>query len=173
MVSPSAPLTLDIPDRKLSTWQRIADLLASSSGVPAALIMRVHPSEIEVFISSHSAGNPYKQNERAQLNSGLYCETVMSTGEPLLVPDALSDPEWNHNPDIELGMVYYLGFPLRWPNGETFGTVCVLDRENNQKATSNGELMALLAKIIESDLEGVFEVAELKRSLEHLQAQLP
>jgi len=173
MVTPSAPLTLDIPDRKLSTWQRIADLLASSSGVPAALIMRAHPSEIEVFISSHSDGNPYKQNERAQLNSGLYCETVMSTGEPLLVPNALSDPVWDHNPDIELGMVFYLGFPLRWPSGETFGTICVLDRENNQKETNNRELMALLAKIIENDLEGFFEVAELKQSLEHLKADLP
>ena len=71
--------------------------------VPSALIMRVEPPHIKVLIASESEGNPYEPDEEASLNTGLYCETVMSTHRPLLVPDALQDEEWKSNPDIKLG----------------------------------------------------------------------
>ena len=35
------------------------------------------------------------------------------------------------NPDIKLGMISYLGVPISWPDGEIFGTICVLDRQSN------------------------------------------
>jgi hypothetical protein len=63
--------------------QITADLLAEIAGAPAALIMRVHAHEIEVFVASHSPSNVYHPGEKAQLNTGLYCETVMSTQSKL------------------------------------------------------------------------------------------
>jgi len=56
----------------------------------------------------------------------------MKTRQPLLVPDALRDEEWKSNPDIKLGMISYLGFPISWPDGEIFGTICVLDNKRNE-----------------------------------------
>jgi hypothetical protein len=50
----------------------------------------------------------------------------MKTRQFLLVPDALADQEWNANPDMKLGMISYMGVPVAWPNGEIFGTICVL-----------------------------------------------
>ncbi|ATX79008.1 PAS domain S-box-containing protein/HDIG domain-containing protein [Mariprofundus aestuarium] len=146
-----------IPDSQVARWQRTADLLAKSSEVPAALIMRADSQEIEVFISSDSEGNPYRRGERAKLDTGLYCEMVMASREPLLVSDATQYPEWDHNPDIKLGMIYYLGFPLLWPDGQVFGTLCLLDRKDNPEATAKRELMALLKEVIESDLKALFE----------------
>src|ERR1700739_3318751 len=35
------------------------------------------------------------------------------------------------NPDIKLGMTSYLGFPITWPNGDIFGTICVLDSKSH------------------------------------------
>ena len=63
----------------------------------------------------------------AKLNTGLYCETVMATRSPLHVPNALNDPDWKNNPDVELDVISYLGIPLIWPDGSVFGTICVLD----------------------------------------------
>ncbi|MFH0959867.1 MAG: hypothetical protein V1897_14315 [Pseudomonadota bacterium] len=60
-----------IPDVTLTQWQGIADLMASVCSVPAALIMKVHPSEIEVLISAKVSGNPYHPGEKAPLNTGL------------------------------------------------------------------------------------------------------
>ncbi|ATX82746.1 PAS domain-containing protein [Mariprofundus ferrinatatus] len=167
MSYPSKP---EVPDFLRSKWQKLTDILAKSSGFPAALIMRVIPPEIEVFVSSNSAGNPYESGERASLDTGLYCETVMATHEQLHVPDAMKSPEWDHNPDIKLGMVCYLGLPIEWPDGEPFGTVCILDRKDNPKARDNVELMELLKEIIELDLRHLAETERARRedSLGHI-----
>ena len=55
----------------------------------------------------------------------------MKTRQSLLVADALRDEEWKSNPDIKLGMISYLGFPITWPDGQVFGTICVLDKKEN------------------------------------------
>ncbi len=62
---------LDVPDAIVAKWQRIVDLMARTVDVPAALIMRVDPPQVEVFVSSAGAGNPYKKGEGAQLDNGL------------------------------------------------------------------------------------------------------
>jgi PAS domain S-box-containing protein len=149
-----------IPDEVILKWQRIVDLMAKTVGVPAGLIMRVDPPQIEVFVSSETGGNPYEQGERADLDSGLYCETVMKQRSPLLVPDALHDPQWDHNPDIALGMIYYFGFPLVWPDGEIFGTLCVLDRKDNPHVSTYKDLLSEFQHIIEGDLRILCEAFE-------------
>src|SRR5262245_22981583 len=111
-----------VPVEIITKWQEIVDLLAEIIHVPAALVMKVEPPNVKVLVSSESNGNPYEQGEFAALNTGLYCETVMKTRRPLLVPDALAEEEWKSNPDIRLGMRSYLGFPIAWPNGDVFGT---------------------------------------------------
>src|SRR5260221_6688224 len=105
---------IDIPQVVTDKWQEITNLLAELVQVPAALVMRIEPPEISVFVASKSQGNPYQPRERACLNTGLYCETVMRTRQFLLVPDARDDDEWRSNPDIKLGMISYLGLPISW-----------------------------------------------------------
>src|SRR5258708_1906165 len=123
--------TIEVPPKVVRKWQDIVNLIAEIIKVPAALIMKVEPPNISVFVSSESPGNPYHRQETACLNTGLYCETVMSTRQQLLVPDALADEEWCSNPDVKLGMTSYLGLPITWPDGEIFGTLCVLDDKRN------------------------------------------
>jgi len=119
----------DVPLKYTQKWQKTLNVVADIFDVPAALIMRVWPGQIEVLVSSLSGGNPYEEHEKADLGTGLYCETVMATQAQLLVPNALEDPEWENNPDVELDMINYLGVPLIWPDGEIFGTMCVLDKK--------------------------------------------
>ena len=149
-----------IPDATISKWQRIVDLMAELVNVPAGLIMKVDPPQIEVFISSKTEDNPYEKGERANLDTGLYCETVMEQRGPLLVPDAREDPDWEHNPDIKLGMVSYLGFPIEWPDGEIFGTICVLDNKKNPYSSTYKKLVAEFKGLIDSDLEMLIAIKE-------------
>ncbi|NMC77134.1 MAG: PAS domain S-box protein [Candidatus Methanofastidiosa archaeon] len=158
----------DLPEEILEKWQRIVNLIAKIIRVPACLIMKVDPPEIEVFLSSKTEGNPYHKGERASLNTGLYCETVMQKRESLLVPDATKDSEWDHNPDIALGMVYYLGFPIQWPDGQIFGTICVLDYKNNPNATTYKDLINEFKTTIETDLDNFLKKYELEHEKEKL-----
>jgi len=151
-----------IPEDLLAKWQSIVDLLADIINVPAALITRVKPPKIEVFLSSASEGNPYGSGDLADLGTGLYCETVMEKREPLLVPNALEDPVWIDNPDVSLGVISCLGFPLEWPDGEIFGTICVLDNKANPYSDTYKKLMAEFKASIEGDLATIVHVEEVK-----------
>jgi len=68
----------------LADWQMIVDLMAEICDVPAGLVMRITGDDIEVFASSRTEGNPYHVGEKETLlGSGLYCEHVVKTRNPL------------------------------------------------------------------------------------------
>lgn len=162
----------DIPDKIVAKWQKIVDLMSKVIGVPAGLIMKVHPKEIEVFVSSGTEGNPYEKGEKAQLKTGLYCETVMAQRRQLLVPDARKNPKWDHNPDIKLNMVAYLGLPLIWPDGEIFGSICVLDNKENPYSAVYQKLLAQFRETVEANLQMILESEEHRKQIEEAQQKL-
>jgi len=145
----------DIEMPKMKKWQYLVDILASIFEVPAGLIMRVGQENIEVLISSNSEGNPYIPGEHTNLGSGLYCETVMKTASQLKIADALQDENWNDNPDIKLGMISYLGVPLIWPDGNIFGTICVLDKRRREFSDAQQSLLWNFKKFIEKDFSSL------------------
>jgi PAS domain S-box-containing protein len=159
----------EVPSEIVRKWQEIVDLLAELIHVPSALIMRVEPPNIKVFVSSESKGNPYEPNELASLNTGLYCETVMNTRQQLLVPDAVNDEAWKSNPDIKLGMISYLGLPIVWPDGQIFGTICVLDNKRNAYSDLYLRLMLQWREVVQADLRWL---AALRGQLSEREAEI-
>lgn len=142
------------PDAELvERWQKVVDIMAKLVGVPAGLIMRIVEEDIEVFLSSRTEGNPYKPGDKEHLHgSGLYCETVINSKRPLLIPNALKDPEWSSNPDIKLDMISYFGMPILYPDGRPFGTICILDQKENAYSDTFIELVQRFREIVEGNL---------------------
>ncbi|MBT6615122.1 MAG: PAS domain S-box protein, partial [Deltaproteobacteria bacterium] len=151
----------DVPNEYLEKWQKTVNLLAKIFEVPAGLIMRVWPDQLEVLVSSKSEGNPFEPYEKADLNTGIYCETVMKTQSQLVVPAATQDEEWKNNPAIDLNMTFYLGIPLIWPDDQIFGTICVLDSKTRSFSKNYQELMWEFKKSIESDFKLIEQNKEL------------
>lgn len=149
----------------IENCQVMLNNLAEISQVPAALIMKVEEPFIEVFASSESPGNPYKVGDKECL-PGLYCETVINKREKLLVPNALKDENWNKTPDIKMGMISYLGFPLLFPNGDVFGTICVLDSKERVFDKNCERLLLMLKSLFEESLKSLSLVAQKNRVLE-------
>ncbi len=147
-------------------WRALLDVLSEVMHIPAALVMRVHADEIEVFERSGNPGNVYKKGERAKLGTGLYCEEVMSSRKLLTVPDATKDPRWDHNPDIKLGMISYMGYPILWPGGEVFGTICVLDTKENSYTPVQRRLLEQFRETVQGDLAMIREKEALSREIE-------
>ncbi len=141
----------EVPQDYMHRWQHLANLMAQAADVPAALVTRVWPEQIEVLVSSVGEANPFKAEEMSDLGIGLYCETVMSTREPLMVPNALEDPEWADNPDVELNMIAYLGLPLIWPDDSLFGSICIFDSNAHVYSTETQGLLWQLKEAIEAD----------------------
>ncbi|MBN2566434.1 MAG: GAF domain-containing protein [Candidatus Eisenbacteria bacterium] len=163
--------TPNVPDEIVGKWQQVVNTIAELLHVPAALIMRVDPPHIEVFRASESPGNPYEVGAREHLR-GLYCETVIEKRDRLLIPNALKDEKWKHNPDIKLGMTAYLGFPLIWPNGEVFGTVCALDSRENAFGGVHERLLSQFRDLIEGHLALLFRSREIEAKADALAKSL-
>jgi len=161
-----------VPSEMLESWQQTLDLLSEIVDTPAVLIMRVHPTEIEVFASSHSQGNPYKPKDKEHLGHGLYCETVMKECREIHIPNALKDADWDNNPDIKLGMIAYCGLPLHWPDGSTFGTICMLDSKEHSYSQQFRNLLARFQNAIETNLITLFQQAKLQLHNQQLEQKV-
>jgi len=141
----------NFPDWVLLKWQDIADVLAESLGIAAALIVKTENEFLEVLISSNSENNPYLVGRKEKWD-GLYSETVIKTQNKLSVPNATKDKGWDKKPDVKLGMIAYLGFPINFPDNLPFGTLCVLDNKERSFTLLNEKLICQFKDMIELDL---------------------
>jgi PAS domain S-box-containing protein len=163
---------LAIPADVLRNWQRIVDLLANIMRVPSAVVTRMEPphfTEYRTVVSSNSKGNPFPVDETFSMSIGTFCETVIKNREPLLVANAAEDDHWKSAPELQVGMVSYLGFPVVWPDGRMFGTICVLDDKANRYSDTYQELLLHCRDVLEGDLQ---TLARLGSELEEQRAQL-
>lgn len=145
-------------------WQNMLNLAAELLGVPAGLITRINGNEIEVFLSSNSEGNPYREGLKTNYpDSGFYCEWVARHRQMMLLPDARMDPMWKDNGAIKINMVSYLGMPIMRPDGEVFGTICFLDSKENKHNQTIIRLADQFKKMIELTLNAIFTKEELLR----------
>jgi PAS domain S-box-containing protein len=163
--SSSVAHSIEVPSEIIRKWQEIVNLLAEIMHVPSASIMRVDPPHIKVFVSSTSEGNPC---EPGALDTGPYCETVMKTGQPLLIPDALENEAWKANPHVRPGMISYLGVPIAWPNGRIFGTICVRDNKRNEYSEAYLKLLLHFRDMLQADLKSHAEIEERETKIRRL-----
>src|SRR6202051_3398378 len=163
--SSSVAHSIEVPSEMIRKWQEIVNLLAEIMHVPSASIMRIDPPHIKVFVSSTSEGNPC---EPGALDTGPYCEIVMKTGQPLLIPDALENEAWKANPYVRLGLVSYLGVPIGWPNGRIFGTICVRDNKRNEYSEAYLKLLLHFRDMLQADLKSHAEIEERETKIRRL-----
>ena len=153
----------ELSDEFLNKWQKIVDLLSEMLDVPAALIMRINEDNMEVLLKNENADNPYNIGDKESLNEGLYCETVIGKDKELLVENAIENEKWKDNPDVKLNMISYYGLPIKWPDREMFGTICVLDKKTKKFNKNQKELLARFKDVIEDDLELIISKKELQK----------
>lgn len=147
-------------------WNGLVDTVSALVDVPAVLIMHLVDERIEVFCSSKSEGSPYNVGDSEHFaDSGLYCEWVINNQDRLLVPNALTDPAWDRNPDIALNMISYLGYPVNYPDGTPFGTVCILDSQENAYSRHIQKFLEQLKGIIEDQILLIEQRHELLETL--------
>ena len=149
----------DIPADLSQKWQEVVDLIARLADVPSCLLMKTHAPDHSVLISNSQACNPYEVGKVFNLGDKLYCRNVIEDNDELVVEDAGTDPFWNDNEDMEdLGMSFYVGLPVLWPDDTIFGTICILDRKVNERALLFREGLKKFRDVIETDLTLLVEM---------------
>lgn len=158
-----------IPGEILAIWQRVVDSASALLSVPSVMINRLEPPDLEVFRSNLSPENPFPTGARMPM-MGLYCEAAAKRRKQVEVVDARKDPEWAQSPTAKAGIFAYLGFPLCWPDGEVFGTLCAVDTREHRWGTEARNLLLTFKDAIEAHLALVITMERLhnkNHELEH------
>ncbi len=163
--------TTVVPAQIVDIWQSVVDSAAKLLAVPSVMINRLEPPELEVFRSNVGRGNPFVSGARMPM-MGLYCEAAAKRRQRVRVEDARKEPEWIDSPTARAGIFAYLGFPVLWPDGEIFGTICAVDTKENRWGTEAEGLLQTLKDAIEAHLALVITLEELHRKNDELQRAL-
>lgn len=153
---------LDTPHDLISIekWQKTINLLAKLFDAPAGFLVQYTPNGFQVTIASEQDSNPYPAGGIIDPDANIFCRRIVETREELYVSNAKIEPCWDTNPEVrDDGFTSYLGVPVFWPDGEVFGTFCVMDYEETDYQDTYIELIHHLKDILEADLSmlGLYE----------------
>jgi phosphoribosyl 1,2-cyclic phosphodiesterase/CheY-like chemotaxis protein len=83
-----------------------------------------------------------------------FCAHAILNDEVLIVPDAFQDPRFADNPLVtgEPHVRFYAGCPLKLPDGNLVGTLCLIDTRPRQLDDARINLLRDLGKLAETEL---------------------
>jgi GAF domain-containing protein len=160
-----------IPGLIIEIWQRVVNSAAALLSVPSVMINRLEAPDLEVFRSNVGAENPFPTGTHIPL-LGLYCEQTARSGKRLQVIDARKDEVWSESPTAKAGIFAYLGYPICWPDGAIFGTLCAVDTKENKWGAEADNLLRTFRDAIEAHLALVLTVEELNKRNSELEEAL-
>lgn len=157
-----------IPDEIVNRWQEVVDVIADLFSVPCVAINRLDPPEVEVFRTNNSPDNPMPPGIRMSLPDA-YCRSTIMKQRHVIYSDAREDPEMAELIPVKAGFYAYIGFPLFWPEGELFGTICVMDNKVNMWKEQQDKILSTFRDMIETHLALVFTIEQLENKNSQLQ----
>ncbi len=166
---------IEIPESTREAWQRTVNILADIIKVPAAVIVRVcDEARSEVFVASCSEGNVYASGEMVERHPDAYFEAAVAKPElspellPELLPDLLkvanaaTDGGFRGGPAASRGMLSCIALPLVWPDGQPFGSICIMDSRENRYSARYERLLRQFQEIVNLHLALLFQQHDLR-----------
>lgn len=106
------------------------------------------------FFKSHKGlGEPWKTARQTPLSHS-FCKHVVLSNRSLVVSYATEHPIVRKNPAItELGVMAYLGVPVKTPDGNPVGALCVIDNEPRTWGRRDVQTLECLADVTNDVIE--------------------
>ncbi len=107
-------------------FDRLTVMACRMLPAPVALISLIDRNR-QFFYSHYGLPKPWASKQETPLSHS-FCQYVVASAKPFIVRDAYSHPMVCDNLALkELGVIAYLGVPLRTPDGEVIGSLCAID----------------------------------------------
>lgn len=159
-------------------FDRLTRLAATVLDVPIALVTLV-TDERQFFKSCLGLPEPWATTRETPLTHS-FCQHAVERDEPLVISDAREHDLVRDNLAIgDLGVVAYLGIPLRTRDGHVLGSFCAIAQEPRVWSERDIEVMGQLAESVMTEIDvraGEIELGRLyerergaKRRAEQLQ----
>jgi sigma-B regulation protein RsbU (phosphoserine phosphatase) len=130
-------------------FDRLIELAAELVGLPRGCITLV---DGERTTAKASTGFPEGSQLYASIEQS-FCRYVVSTGQPLIVNDARSDPRTTGDPAIEaFAAVTWAGYPIEDADGAVLGTFCLMDSVPHEWTAEDLLILATLAQAASTEI---------------------
>ena len=152
---------LDSPAEE--SFDRLTRLVRQFLGVPVALVSLVDDQR-QFFKAAAGLGGWAGEARQTSLTHS-FCQYVVTSGQPLVVSDARVSELLRTNLAIpDLGVIAYLGFPIRSPDGYVLGSFCAIDTKQRVWTQPEIGLMAELTQVVMTEIAARWKSigAELK-----------
>jgi GAF domain-containing protein len=139
--------------RAEASFDALTRLASHLFGVPTALVSIIdEANDRQVFKSQLGLGAPWREQGETPLSHS-FCKTVCARDDVVCVEDARWAPEFSANPAVvDLGVIAYLGAPVRDPWGATLGAICVIDRKPRQLREEDVAALRQLAHCVSEEI---------------------
>ena len=133
------------------SFDRLTQLVCRFLDVPVSLVSLVDDQR-QFFKAACGLGGWAGAARQTDLTHS-FCQHVVNSGEPLIVADAREHPLLKTNLAIpDLGVIAYMGFPIRNPDGFVLGSFCAIDTKPRAWTQSEVELMANLVELVGTEV---------------------
>ena len=144
-------------------WQQLVNTLAELYNAASGTIVQFRENEFNVVATSSNDDNFLTQNSNWPWEMRSFCRHMMETKQSLYVKDAVNHEMWRQVQPVSEGPVRsYLGFPLFWPDGELFGSICVIDTKKTDYPDILVQLLSQFKSLIEGDLQRIVDYEVVK-----------
>src|SRR5690606_6131828 len=144
-------------------FDRLTRVVSRLLDAPVSLISLVD-ADRQFFKSQQGLPEPLATTRQTPLSHS-FCQHVVTTGRELSVDDARLDPLARDNEAVkDLGVVAYLGVPLRAPGGAIIGSLCAIDSSPRTWQDDDINTLTDVAEMVASEMALRHEIAERKRA---------
>ncbi len=152
-------------------FDRLTRLVQRFLLVPVSLVSFV--DDRRQFFKSASGLGGWAGAARETKLTHSFCQHVVTSNQPLIVADAREHPLLGQNSAIpDLGVIAYLGFPIRTPDGFVLGSFCAIDTKPRAWSQSEIELMADLTELVATEIAMRWHNTGHQRALQASEAEL-
>ncbi len=139
-------------------FDRVTTKLARIFEVPIALATLVD-SERQVFKAQIGLPEDLAA-EGCTLRSVSVCGHVVASNDIIVVEDLARDPRFANNPFLKVrGLRFYAGVPLRAPNGQPIGSLCIIDYKPRKISEREKRLLMMVAEEAMEELKARTDLA--------------
>lgn len=147
-----------------ATLDRSVWLVSHNLGVPVALVTIVERRR-QVFQSQIGLKEPWATRSETPLSHS-FCKHCVADGRCFIVEDARTDERVRENLAVpDLGVIAYLGAPLRAPSGKVIGALCAIDGAPRAWTADDKAAMEALASAVEQEFRHCAELARIRAQL--------
>lgn len=144
-----------------TVYNKITTLAGEIIGTPVSLMSMV-ADNYQYFKSSVGLPEPYQSKRRTGFSHS-FCKHVVQNNAPLIVEDAREHPLVRDNLAIrDLNVIGYLGIPLTLSDGQSLGSLCVIDADPRQWTQTEIAIMTELAEIVTLEFDTRLDVRSRK-----------